>query len=154
MLFGKDKHAKEIQGDLLLMARIVEHTPVDILVTKTDGTILYANSCTEQDLKYSRNKLSGIKIETIISESSSGLGWETIRERLLRDKSCDAKAVLICKGGNEERNAGDAADGVTHVVCLAATQEMHAPLLRACRRDYRAKTFHEVRVCRRELAAN
>jgi PAS domain S-box-containing protein len=101
MLFGKDKHAKEIQGDLLLMARIVEHTPVDILVTKTDGTILYANSCTEQDLKYSRNKLGGIKIETIISESSSGLGWETIRERLLRDKSCDAKAVLICKGGNE-----------------------------------------------------
>jgi two-component system sensor histidine kinase ChiS len=101
MLFGKNKQPKEIQGDLYLMARIVEHTPIDIIVTKSDGTILYVNDCTEQDLKYSRDKMGGISIETIISESGGGLGWEGISGRLLKEKKCDAKATLICKGGSE-----------------------------------------------------
>jgi PAS domain S-box-containing protein len=101
MLFGKSNRTQEIQGDLFLMARIVEHTSLDILVTKSDGTILFANDCAERDLKYSRDKLGGVKLETMISESSNGLGWEAIRECLLREKKCDAKVVLICKGGYE-----------------------------------------------------
>jgi two-component system, sensor histidine kinase ChiS len=101
MHFGKNKQSKEIQGDLYLMARIVEHTPVDILVTKSDGTILYVNDCTENDLKYSRDKLGGINIETIISESGSGISWDAIRGHLEHEKTCDTKATLICKGGNE-----------------------------------------------------
>jgi PAS domain S-box-containing protein len=101
MLFGKNKHAKEIQGDLFLMAGIVEHTSLDILVTKSDGTILFANDRAERDLKYSRDKLDGTKLETMISESGTGMSWEAIRELLLKEKKCDAKVVLICKGGNE-----------------------------------------------------
>jgi two-component system sensor histidine kinase ChiS len=101
MLFGKNKQAKEIQGDLLLMARIVEHTSLDVLVTKSDGTILFANDCAERDLKYSRDKLGGIMLETMISESGPGIGWVAIRELLMKEKKCDAKVVLICKGGNE-----------------------------------------------------
>jgi two-component system, sensor histidine kinase ChiS len=101
MLFGKNKQAKEIQGDLFLMARIVEHMPLDILVTRADGTILYGNDSTEMDLKYNRSSLGGVRLETIISESGSGLGWEAIRELLLHDKKCDTKVVFICKGGTE-----------------------------------------------------
>jgi PAS domain S-box-containing protein len=101
MLFGRNKSPKEIQGDLYLMARIVEHTPVDIMVTKTDGTILYVNFCSEIDLKYPRNKLAGMPISTVISEAGAGIGWEAIRDQLLREKNCDGKAVLICQGGNE-----------------------------------------------------
>jgi two-component system, sensor histidine kinase ChiS len=102
MHFGKNKRSMEIQGDLFLMARIVEHTPIDILVTKSDGSILFANDCAEQDLKYSRNKLGGIKIETLISESSPGMSWDAIRGQLLTDKKCDARAILICNGGEEK----------------------------------------------------
>jgi len=101
MLFGRNKTPKEIQGDLYLMARIVEHTPVDIMVTKTDGTILYVNFCSEIDLKYPRNKLAGMPISMVISESGAGMGWDSIRDQLLREKKCDAKTVLICQGGNE-----------------------------------------------------
>jgi PAS domain S-box-containing protein len=102
MAFGKNKQAKEIEGDLYLMARIVEHTPVDIIVTKSDGTILFVNDCTGRDLKYNRGKLGKTNIGILVSESGSGLSWEGIRENLLKEKKCEGKAVLICNGGDEK----------------------------------------------------
>ena len=101
MFFGKRKKSGEIQGDLFLMARIVEHTPINIVVTKTDGTILYVNGCAERDLKFPRDKLGGVSVESLISDTGDGISWKDLRERLGRDKSCESKATLIGKGGNE-----------------------------------------------------
>jgi two-component system, sensor histidine kinase ChiS len=101
MLFGKNKQSKEVQSDLYLMARIVEHTPVNIIVTGDDGTILFANHNVEQDLKYQRDKLSGTSVETIIAETGSGLPWAEIREQLVKNNTCDVRTILICKGGEE-----------------------------------------------------
>jgi PAS domain S-box-containing protein len=101
MFFGKRKKSDEIQGDLFLMARIVEHTPINIVVTKTDGGILYVNSCAERDLKFPRDTLGSVSVEALISDTGDGISWKDLRERLDRDKSCEAKATLISKGGNE-----------------------------------------------------
>ena len=101
MFFGKRKKSDEIQGDLFLMARIVEHTPINIVVTKTDGTILYVNGCAERDLKFPRDKLGGVSVESLISDTGDGISWKDLRERLEREKSCETKATLIGKGGNE-----------------------------------------------------
>jgi PAS domain S-box-containing protein len=101
MFFGKRKKSDEIQGDLFLMARIVEHTPINIVVTKTDGSILYVNSCAERDLKFPRDTLGSVSVESLISDTGDGISWKDLRERLERDKSCEAKATLISKGGNE-----------------------------------------------------
>jgi two-component system, sensor histidine kinase ChiS len=101
MFFGKRKKSDEIQGDLFLMARIVEHTPINIVVTKTDGSILYVNSCAERDLKFPRDTLGSVSVESLISDTGDGISWKDLRERLERDKSCESKATLISKGGNE-----------------------------------------------------
>ena len=101
MFFGKRKKSDEIQGDLFLMARIVEHTPINIIVTKTDGSILYVNSCAERDLKFPRDTLGSVSVEALISDTGDGISWKDLHERLDRDKSCEAKATLIGKGGNE-----------------------------------------------------
>jgi PAS domain S-box-containing protein len=101
MFFGKRKKTGEIQGDLFLMARIVEHTPINIVVTRPDGTILYVNGCAERELKFHRDKLGGVSVESLISDTGDGISWKDLRERLERDKACEAKAALIGKGGSE-----------------------------------------------------
>jgi PAS domain S-box-containing protein len=101
MFFGKSNTSKAVLSDLYLMARIVEHTPVDIVVTKSDGTILYANSCAENDLKYKRDQLNGSSVECIFSDTGNGVSWKEIRETLITLKSCNVKTTIICKGGNE-----------------------------------------------------
>jgi two-component system sensor histidine kinase ChiS len=101
MFFGKRKISDEIKGDLFLMARIVDHTPINIVVAKADGTILYVNGCAERELKISRDALEGVSVESIISDTGEGISWKEIHERLLREKACEAKVALIGKGGAE-----------------------------------------------------
>jgi two-component system, sensor histidine kinase ChiS len=101
MIFSTNKDSSQIPDDLFLMARIVDHTPISIMVTTTDGVILYVNSCAVHDLNFSRDSLKEMKVESIVSDTGEGLSWSEIRERLLRDKNCVARAVLICKGGAE-----------------------------------------------------
>jgi hypothetical protein len=44
-MFFKPKDHKNIQDDMILMTRIVELTPISIVVTSTEGKIHYANVC-------------------------------------------------------------------------------------------------------------
>jgi len=101
MFFGKATTSKSVLSDLYLMARIVEHTPMNIIVTKNNGDILYANDCTELDLKYRRDKLHGLAVGSIISDAQDGTSWPQIQESLVKEKKCTARVTLICQGGNE-----------------------------------------------------
>ena len=51
-MFFKMKDHKNIQDDMILVTRIVELTPISIVVTSTEGKIQYANVCAEHVLKF------------------------------------------------------------------------------------------------------
>lgn len=80
------------------MARIVEHTRINIIITDPEGAILYANACAERDLKVSRDKLSGTSIESLISDVGDGMPWKELQASLVRDRSCEGRVRLLCKG--------------------------------------------------------
>lgn len=105
------------------MARIVEHTPMSILVTRPDGRIRYVNGFAEKVLKTQRDRLQGTPVENIISETGGGISWNEIRRRLERDKVCEARSDIFCKGGNElicslHAFAIDGSDGAPAVFVL------------------------------------
>ena len=58
-MFFKLKDHKNIQDDMVLMTRIVELTPISIVVTSTEGKIQYTNVCAENVLKFNREKIFG-----------------------------------------------------------------------------------------------
>ncbi len=101
MLFGKHIAPPDIQSDVTLMARIVEHTRINIIITDPEGSILYANACAERDLKVSRDKLRGMSIESLISDVGDGMPWKDLQASLVHDRSCEGRVRLLCKGAAE-----------------------------------------------------
>ncbi len=101
MQFGKDPQAANVDGDIALMARIVEHTRINTLVTDQHGIIIYANACAERDLKIPRDKLRGTPVEALISDTGNGLSWKQVYDNLLRDRVCEAQIHLLGRGASE-----------------------------------------------------
>jgi PAS domain S-box-containing protein len=101
MLFGRRNQSGNIQSDITLMARIVEHSPINILVTDVNGSILYANACAERDLKVTRSKLRGMPLESLLSDTSAGSSWTELKERLARDHGFDTRVHLLGRDASE-----------------------------------------------------
>lgn len=87
--------------DVQLLARIVEHTPVAIIVTRTDGRILYVNQCGGEMLKIDRPRLLGAPMSNYITHLEGDLSWYAIHEMLMRGESRQVTGALVCGDGEE-----------------------------------------------------
>lgn len=100
-MFFKPKDHKTIQDDMVLMMRIVERTPMSIVVTSPEGKIQYANVCAERVLKFDREKVQGANFSKYFSDTGGGTPWEELHELLMRERSCDRRVSMVCKNGND-----------------------------------------------------
>jgi PAS domain S-box-containing protein len=100
-MFFKMKDHKNIQDDMILVTRIVELTPISIVVTSTEGKIQYANVCAEHVLKFNREKIQGMHFSQYFSDTGGGTPWKELHELLMREKSCDKRVSMVCKNGND-----------------------------------------------------
>jgi PAS domain S-box-containing protein len=99
-MFFKGKNEKNVQEDMVLMTRIVELTPVSIVVTDMDGKINYSNSCAQQVLQYERDQLQGTNFSNCFSDTG-GKGWKELYELAVSRGSCDEKTAMRCGGGDD-----------------------------------------------------
>jgi PAS domain S-box-containing protein len=101
--------------DILLLARIIEYTPIGIVVLRTDGKVHYINLFAEQLFNQSRDKLLGKTIDEYISDFRGESSWTEIWNYMLQGDLTETSVILdrktrdeiICKihafyiGGNE-----------------------------------------------------
>lgn len=104
-----------MQQDILLLARIIEYTPVGIVVVKTDGTIYYTNHFGAQLFNAPRDQLLGMSIEEFVSVYRGGVSWKELWEHIQQGQITETTLMLqplhreenMCKvhtfyiGGNE-----------------------------------------------------
>jgi PAS domain S-box-containing protein len=100
-MFFKPKDHKVIEDDMVLMTRIVELTPISVVVTSMDGKIQFVNSCAEHVLKYDRDKMQGTPFAKYFSETGGYTSYGEMHGLLLLEKSCDKRASMVCKDGND-----------------------------------------------------
>lgn len=87
--------------DKYLLPRIIEFTPLNILVMQVDGLIWYHNRCAISTLGLDSQTVIGAQIQTFIADDPNGLPWDDVHTRLLRGESCETRMNLLCKGGSE-----------------------------------------------------
>ncbi|MGB7568849.1 MAG: ATP-binding protein [Chitinivibrionales bacterium] len=100
-MFFKLKDHKNIQDDMVLMTRIVELTPISIVVTSLEGKIQYANVCAEHVLKFDREKIQGMNFSAHFSDTGGGTPYSELHDLLMREKSCDKRVSMVCKNGSD-----------------------------------------------------
>ena len=91
--------------DILLLARIIEYTPIGIIVLRTDGKVHYVNLFAEQMLNQSRENLLGKVIDNSISDFRGEASWTEIWNAMLQGELTEAnvlvepdgKNVIVCK---------------------------------------------------------
>lgn len=84
--------------DTILLARIVEHTPIGIVVLKTDGTIVYTNLHAQAMLGCSRDRLLGTPIEGHLTDQVGMLPWKELWISILRREVNEVRIGIARKG--------------------------------------------------------
>ena len=100
-MFFKGKNEKVVQDDLVLMMRIVELTPVSIMVTDMNGKINYSNACAEKVLRYSKNHLHGKNIGDFFSDTGGTVTWKQLYQTVMSKGSCDERVAMTCENGDD-----------------------------------------------------
>lgn len=72
--------------DILLLTRIVELTPIGIVVIRTDGNVHYMNTCASQMFNMSAQMVEQKYIGNYISEISGKCSWEEIFALMLKQE--------------------------------------------------------------------
>ncbi|MBD3322471.1 MAG: response regulator [Chitinivibrionales bacterium] len=90
-----------MHGDTGLLARIVEHTPIIIIVTNNDGKFRYVNGCGEKLLGTRRTDLVDRSFEDFLSQIEGCLGWSQIMETIQSGDYCQTKMILTSLDGAE-----------------------------------------------------
>ena len=84
-----------MEQDILLLARIIEKTPVGIVVVTTAGTIQYMNHYAEELFNVKRETLLGQPIEPFIGVSlQSGTTWDQMWEQLVKGVMTETTLML------------------------------------------------------------
>lgn len=83
-----------MQQDILLLARIIEYTPVGIVVVKTDGTIYYTNHFGAQLFNAPRDQLLGMSIEEFVSVYRGGVSWKELWEHIQQGQITETTLML------------------------------------------------------------
>lgn len=86
--------------DILLLARIIEYTPIGIIVLRTDGKVHYTNLFAEQMLNQSREMLLGKIIESSISDFKGEASWTEIWNAMLHGELTEASVLIEPDGKN------------------------------------------------------
>jgi two-component system, sensor histidine kinase ChiS len=87
--------------DILLLARIIEYTPIGIIVLRVDGKVHYVNLFAEQMLNQSRDKLLGKDIDHHISDFRGESSWNEMWSAMLQGRLTEA-SVIVERSGREE----------------------------------------------------
>jgi PAS domain S-box-containing protein len=87
--------------DVNLLARIVEHTPVSIVVTQLEGKILYVNDCAAKVLRVERPALLGAAVDTFVTHLDSGKSWHSVMAQILAGQSCELYAAITGSDSEE-----------------------------------------------------
>lgn len=72
--------------DILLLTRIVELTPIGIVVMRTDGKVHYMNACASQMFNFSTEQIIQRSIGSFISEISGERSWDELFTLMLREE--------------------------------------------------------------------
>ncbi|MBD3345082.1 MAG: response regulator [Chitinivibrionales bacterium] len=90
-----------MQNDTGLLAKIVEHTPIIIIITNNDGTFRYVNEYGEQHLGTQRSNLIDKSFEDYLSQIEGNLSWNQIMDVLHSGDYCQTKMILSSVQGEE-----------------------------------------------------
>lgn len=86
--------------DILLLARIIEYTPIGIVVLRTDGKVHYVNLYAEQMLNQSRDKLLGKIVDDSISDFKGEVTWREIWSSMVKGELTEARVIVAPRGKN------------------------------------------------------
>lgn len=84
--------------DILLLARIIEYTPIGIVVMRTDGKVYYVNRFAEHMLNQSRTILLGRTIDDSISDFKCEISWHEMWNSMLCGELTEASIVVAPMG--------------------------------------------------------
>jgi len=80
--------------DILLLTKIIELTPIGIVVMRTDGTVFYLNACASQMFNISASQLEGKPIHSFISEINGEKSWEEIFALMLKQELIKTNIII------------------------------------------------------------
>jgi PAS domain S-box-containing protein len=83
-----------MQQDTLLLARIIESTPVGIVVVTTEGNMRYMNHCAEQLFNEQRDRLLGRAIGDFITVYRQGVTWAQLWQHMLDGEVSETTLML------------------------------------------------------------
>ena len=88
-------------NDLYLLARIVEHTPLNIIITDLDGRITYVNRFCQQTLGRDRGTLRDQPVGPLFSPAAEGPAWPAIARKLAEGGTFLCRLNVVAKDGDE-----------------------------------------------------
>jgi len=83
-----------MEQDILLLARIIENTPIGIVVVTVEGKIHYMNHFAEQLFNAQRDKLIDRPIENFIAASRQGVPWNELWGHIAQRRISETTLVL------------------------------------------------------------
>ena len=100
-MFFKGKNEKDVQQDMVLMTRIIDLTPMAVIVTAMDGTINFSNACAQKVLRYGRDRLQGTGFSEYFSDTGAGAGWKQLHELALQQGFAENRVSMRCENGDD-----------------------------------------------------
>ncbi|MBD3421017.1 MAG: response regulator [Chitinivibrionales bacterium] len=95
------KQPETMHNEISLLARMVEHTPITIVVIEPDGKIRYINLCGEMMLKDERTHLLEANFGDYIMHSGRGMAWEEILRKLNAGEQLETNIAINTREGDE-----------------------------------------------------
>ncbi len=80
--------------DILLLTKIIELTPIGIVVMRTDGRVYYLNACASKMFNISASLLEGKPIHSYVSEINGERSWEEIFELMLKQEISKTSVII------------------------------------------------------------
>lgn len=90
-----------MERDVELLARIIEHTPIGIVILKPDRGIRYANSIAVRLIGHDREALLGDSIDRFIVDRPGETPWRDLWPPIMEGTTAETK-VNISRKENEE----------------------------------------------------
>lgn len=80
--------------DILLLTKIIELTPIGIVVMRTDGRVHYLNACASQMINISASLLEDKPIHCYVSEINGERSWEEIFALMLKQELSETTVII------------------------------------------------------------
>ncbi len=87
-----------MQVDGHLLARIIDFTPIGILIMQQDGIVVFVNQHAEKLFNCSKSDLLGQSLEPFISDPNTDIGWNSIWDGIVNGALVDSRIVITRDG--------------------------------------------------------